>query len=229
MNHTLTFNWMMGFVIAAMALGAGQAQAAYVIPMIGGAQLGPMDGTPMKHLDISFDGTNLSVHVDDMVPTPLLRPLESPDEFDPAEPWAVLTDKAYNYQYGWNPAGFITLPSNSAIWVQRLSQDSGLESYQRPPASPPYASIFASDGDIWQWSGSMTHNVYAVLNPTQSVYSASYRVYLGDSVTGVALDGYGSDDVTLLFNATVSAVPEPGTAMMLTLAGAAMLRRRRTA
>ena len=78
------------------------ASAAYVYPQLGGGQTGEATA-PMKHADISFDGTNLSVHIDPTVPTPLLRPLTPPDEFNPSMPYAVLQDKAYNLQYGWNP------------------------------------------------------------------------------------------------------------------------------
>lgn len=201
-------------------------QAAYVTPQMGGGQVAMMGGAPMKHLDISFDGTNISVHIDETVATPMLRPLTEPDEFDPAQAWAVLTDKAYNFQYGWNPGGFISLPNGSGIWIELLSTDAELETYARPPASEPaYTSLFENVGDKWRWTGAMTHNVYAVLDPSQSSYSATYRVYIGDATTGELLDGYGSDIVTLSFAATP--VPEPTSLGLLSLGGLLLVRRRR--
>jgi len=205
---------------------AAPAHAAFVTPQMGGGQVAMMGGAPMKHLDVSFDGTDISVHIDDTVGTPMLRPLSAPDEFDPAEPWGVLDDKAYNFQYGWNPSGFITLPTGAGIWIERLSQDAELEVYARPPATvPAYSALFENDGDTWQWSGAMTHNVYAVQDPMQTSYSATYRVYIGDATTGEALPGYGSADVTLDFGATP--VPEPATAFALAALLPLVGRRRR--
>ncbi|MFN3167412.1 MAG: hypothetical protein ACE37H_10145 [Phycisphaeraceae bacterium] len=208
-------------------LAATPAHAVFVTPQMGGGQVAMMGGAPMKHLDVSFDGTSVSVHIDDTVGTPMLRPLTGTDEFDPAEPWGVLGDKAYNFQYGWNPSGFISLPTGAGIWVERLGQDAALEVYARPPATvPAYSVLFENDGDRWQWSGAMTHNVYAVQNPMQSNYSATYRVYIGDATTGDALPGYGSADVTLDFSA--NPVPEPATAFALA-ALLPLIGRRRSA
>lgn len=204
---------------------SGGARAAFVTPQMGGGQVGMMGGAPMTHLDISFDGTDLAVHIDESVATPMLRPLSPPDTFDPAEPWSVLADKAYNFQYGWNPSGFISLPDDAGVWIQRVSQDDGLETYARPPAAEPaYTPLFESDGDRWQWTGAMTHNAYAVLDPTQPSYEATYRVYIGDGETGEVLAGYGSDEVTLTFDATP--VPEPSALVAFALLPLLMRRRR---
>ncbi len=179
------------------------ARAEYVLPQIGGGQVG-QGSAPMKHADISFDGQNLEVQIDPTVATPVLRPLEPPNEFDLAEPWGVLGTKAYNFQYGWNPGGFILVPEGSWIWMEALAATPGLEVYQRPPASPAYDPIFGTDGSParWRWNGSMTHNVYAVQDPVLSLYEADYRVYLGDDATGEPLPGYGAAEVTFWFIAT---------------------------
>jgi hypothetical protein len=188
---------------------AGAARADWVAPKIGGGQL----SASMKHADVTFDGTNIAVHVDPLVPTPVLNPLLSPNEFDPAAAWSVLTNKAYNYQYAWNPGGFISLPSGSGIWVERIHHDPGLQAFLRTPAyqpgihGPTWPEILTADGDRWQWAGNMQHNVYAVLNPLQSEYKAEYRVYLGDAATGAPLPGYGSANVTFTWYAVP--VPEP--------------------
>lgn len=189
--------------VVVVLLARSQASAVYVIPQMGGGQVGE-GAAPMKHADITFDGTNLAVHVDDTVAAPHLRALEPPDEFDPSMPWNVLTGKAYNFQYGWNPGGFISLPVGSWIWIEQLSATPGLETYQRPPAAPTYAPIFGTDGSStrWRWSGQMTHNAYAVLNPTLSQYSASYRIYIGDTSTGEPWPAYVPAGVTFQWTAT---------------------------
>lgn len=203
------------------------AQAAIVTPQMGGGQVGMM-GAPMKHTDVMFDGTNITLHVDDTVATPWLRPLAAGDTFldsNSVHPYDVLEGRAYNFQNAWNVGGLFTLPANSWIWVERLSQDAGLEVYQRAPSTPEYAPIFQNDGDRWRWTGTMTHNAYAVLDPLQSTYSANYRVYIGDGTTGVPLSGYGSADVTWTWNATP--VPEPASLSLLAIGAMAILRRRR--
>lgn len=217
---------------AALAAGACAVQANVVSPQIGGGEVGMM-GAPMKHADITLVGTDLHVHLDDTVATPWLRPLTPPNTFiDPGNPhpWDMLEGKAYNFQYAWNPGGFITLPSGSGIWIERLSSTPGLEVYLRTPMydsgihGPNWPSILQNDGDRWQWSGAMQHNAYAVLEPVLSSYSASYRVYLGDELTGEPLDGYGSADVTWTWNATP--VPEP--AWLAGLVGCLALMRRKS-
>jgi len=226
MNRVIAGNFLLAAMGAFLTVSQ-PANAAYVMPQMGGGQVGMM-GAPMKHADITFDGTNLAVHVDDTVGTPVLRPLTPPDEFDPAQPWSVLSGKAYNFQLAWNPGGFITLPSGTGIWVERLFATPGLETYLRPPmwtSGATWTPILAADGARWQWSGSMQHNAYAMLNPTLSSYETSYRVYLGEETTGTPLLGYGSADVTWKWSATP--VPEPIGASLLLVSGMLILRRQR--
>jgi len=184
------------------------ASAEYVLPQMGGGQVG-QGAAGMKHADITFDGASLAVHVDENVGTPHLRALADPDEFDPAQSWSILNDKAYNFQYGWNPGGFFSLPSGSWIWIEQLSATPGLEVYFRPGSEPEpryelYEPILgtADSSARWWWSGAMTHNVYAVLDPLHDRYEANYRVYLGDDITGEPLPAYGSAEVTFQFLAT---------------------------
>ncbi len=179
------------------------ATAEYVIPQIGGGQTG-MALAPMKHVDISLVGNGLWAKVDDSVPTPQLRPLEPAHEFDPNLTWSVLSTKAYNFQYGWNPDGFISLPAEAWIWIDQLDATPGLEVYQRPPASPAYEPIFGTTDSPsrWRWTGAMAHNVYAVDDPIENLYEAVYRVYVGHDITGEPLSGYTSTEATFQFFAS---------------------------
>jgi hypothetical protein len=163
---------------------------------------------PMIHVDIFYDyGSNvmhatLAAHD----ATPQLLPLPAGYAFDSRSNYYVLSGKAYNYQYAWNPGGTFSPPAGAAVWIECLSASPGLECYDGPGnkmISPPrtYAPIFgtADSSTRWQWYGQMAHNSYAVLNPTNSVYSAQYRIYFGDAVTGApdAYSGYGDATITL--------------------------------
>jgi len=214
--------------IIGMAVGfAPSAQAGIVTPKMGGGQV---TGAMMKHADVLFDGTNITLQLDGTVPTPWLVPLTSPDEFDSTQPWSVLGGKAYNWQYAWNPSGFITRPVVGGVtgefWVEVESMSAGLVPYLRPPQwttalGPKWTPVLSTTGARWMWAGSMQHNAYTVLNPTQSTYSATYKVYIGDPVTGNPWSGFGSDVTTWTWSATP--VPEPASLALL-CAGAVALR-----
>ena len=177
----------------------------YVIPQLGGGQVG-MGAAPMKHADITLVGNSLVVHLDDTVPTPVLRPLTAPNEFDPAMSWGVLGDKSHNLQYGWNASGFWAPPAGTGVWIEAILASPELEVYfvDGFPASPPYDPIFgtANSSTKWKWSGSMTHNAYAVSKPMRTEYGATYKVYIGDEITGAEIVGYQSAEVTFHFTAT---------------------------
>jgi hypothetical protein len=223
MNSPRTVQWMSMLIAVELAVPC-VVQAAYVTPMRGGGQLTP--APPMIHCDVMFDGTNITLGFQVAeADIPLLRPLVSPDQFDPAQPWAVLQNKAYNYQYAWNPGGLISLPTGTGIWVERMSQDNGLETYVRPPASTSWPAVFTQDGERWKWGGSMQHNAYAVLNPTQDHYRVTYRVYIAEAATGVPIAGYGSATVTWTFHTTP--VPEPVSLAMLGSGAICLLTIRR--
>jgi hypothetical protein len=211
------------FGLAVALVAPAIASAAFVMPAMGGGQVGMMQGAAMVHTDVGFDGTNITLTPDTSHGVPVLRVLTAPDEFDPGQPWAVLQGKHYNFQHAWNPAGFITLPTGTGIWIERINHSPGLEVYQRPPASPSYAPILQSDGARWKWGGSMTHNAYAMLNPAVGGYTAEYKVYIGDANSGAPLSQYSSANVTWNF----AVVPEPTMFALSGGAAAAILRRRR--
>ena len=194
------------FAIALSNLFHDSSEAAFVQPQIIGGSTSVSDpDASMKHIEVELVGTSIQLTVDETVPTPVLRALEDPDEFDPAQPWAVLQDKAHNFQYGWLIGGLWGPPAGSGVWVELLDTTTGLETYSsRVPLTGTYDPIFGTDSSasIWQWDGAMTHNAYAVFNPTESTYEATYRVYIGNAATGVPTPGYQSSDVTLTFDAT---------------------------
>ncbi|HVP12162.1 MAG TPA: hypothetical protein VMV94_13375 [Phycisphaerae bacterium] len=193
----LTSSAVFGLIVSA-------ALAAYVTPKIGGGQSSAM----MKHADVSFDGVNITVHLDTTVPTPVLRPLTPPDQFDPNQPWSVLGYQAYNYQWAWNPGTVAGLPDGTAICMERVYQDPELTVYLRTPMydpntyGPKWPEIFTENGYRWKWSGAMQHNAYAICGPEKSSYTATYKIYIGDVVTKEPLEGYSYDMATFTWNAT---------------------------
>jgi len=61
----------------------------------------------------------------------------------------------------------------------------------------------------WQWYGKMAHNSYAVLNPTNIVMSAQYRIYFGDATTGDPAAYSGYDDATVTWKWLVELAAPP--------------------
>lgn len=217
--------------------------AGDVLPTIGGGQVTMMNGAPMKHIGISFDGTDIEAHLDEAVAPPLLRTLAAPDTFNDAESWSVLSNKHHNFQHGWISEGIWSPPVGAAVWIEAISSTPDLEVYEggrfmseASIRAMTFDPILGTNGstEIWKWGGVMTHNAYAVANPTLPEYSTTYRVYLGDEVTGHELTNaegvplYGSDEVTLTF---VTSVPEPDAGLLivataLTCFGSIRRRRR---
>ncbi len=211
------------------------ANGMFVRPSLGGDQESPMTGAGMKHAMINFDGSDISVHLGTETPTPTLRELQPPNEFDPTKPWGVLIDKAYNAQHGWLIDGIWAPPAGLAVWIEELSSSPELEVYQGGMYMSPtmidaqtFDPIFGTDGssNIWKWEGMMIHNAYAVATPSAASYSATYRVYLGDAVTGIeplqsGSPIYGSDIVTFNF----IGVPEPSSLILCTIALCGAMRR----
>lgn len=183
-----------------LLVGGNNCLAAYVIPQMGGGSVGQASA-PMKHADIHLFGQQLFISLDNSIAMPKLRELTPPDEFDPNQPWNVLNGKAYNFQFGWNPAGFISLPFDAAIWIEQINSSSELEIYDRSPATLGYEPIFGTDNSSTKlrWSGSMTHNAYAVENPKNESYFAEYLVYVGDSESGIAIESYQSATIRFDF------------------------------
>lgn len=165
--------------------------------------------------------------------------------YDPAAPWSVLQDKAFSRQLGWW-AGSGSAPANLAaaveaaygagagIWIERLSQSAGLETYLAvgkygvnadnttnvDPLANGYAGILGTAGSSvrWRWDYLMDHNTVAVplasLVPNQ-LYSATYRVYIGDA-SGSDIAPAASSVETWTWQAP-AIVPEPGTFALLAL------------
>ena len=181
----------------------------------------------MKHVLITFDGANIGVELDPNSPQ-LELPLEMRDfgeSYQGAS--SVLDGTYYSSQFGFLPDGFISLPQGAAISIELLSATPGLSAYEggmRPMlANHTYAPMFGTDGSdtAWQWGGTMHHPWFAV--DELGSYEAVFDIYISDAATGDRLSGFGSDTVTLEWQA----VPAPGAAALLAFGGLTAARRRR--
>jgi hypothetical protein len=191
-DATITLTWLVDPVIVVKTARGG----------------GLDTNAPMVHVDIFYDYTanQMRATLDTNYATPRLLALPAGYTFDSRSNYSVLNGKSYNYQYAWNPGGIFSPPAGAAVWIECLGTSPGLECYDGPgnkmltiPRS--YAPIFGTAGSSnrWQWYGAMAHNSYAVLNPTNNVISAQYRIYFGDATTGApdAYNSYGDAKMTL--------------------------------
>ena len=216
------------------------AFAAAILGTITSAQAqysAPPTWMPMTMLNVSFDTGTLRLDVvnPSVVPVLSLAPLGT---YDPAQPWSVLNGTAYSRRLGWNPApGFslatiqATYGPGAGIWIESLSESPGLESYLAvgkygvnanntttvDPAINAYSGIFGTAGSStrWQWDGMMDHNTYAVslsdITSPNELFSATYRVYVGDSLGNEILnpDGSSASSVETWSWQGPATVPEP--------------------
>jgi MYXO-CTERM domain-containing protein len=206
---------------ATLALTAGIASAD--VPQMGG---------PMSHLLVSiFDQqVYLSFESPQMSTVEMLQ---STGTYDGAA--SVLDHTGVNSQFGWLANGFISLPSQSGVFVRTLGSSEHLSVYSEFGFDP----ILGTDGSdsFWQWGGQMTHNWYS--SDVRGPHWAQYEVFVGD-LQGNPLDGWGSATIDLHFefgqdlsdrigslgNVSVGSVPAPGALPLLGIV-AALARRRR--
>ncbi|MCC7086474.1 MAG: PEP-CTERM sorting domain-containing protein [Pirellulales bacterium] len=169
----------------------------------------------MKHANVSLAGTVVDVQVDATPPTPVTMMSGFGTDYTPAK-FDVLENSYFNAQYGWMLSGIASPPSGSSVWIKRTNATqpagSAFHVYEAgmgmEMAMWTMNEIYASDGALWQWDGMMQHDYYTADRP--GVYSMSFEVYVGDSM-GMPLAGYTHGAATFQF----TAVPEPGTAVLM--------------
>ncbi len=205
-------------IVSASALFLASGACAQTWPQFEGA---------MKHVLVTFDGTNVGVEIDHNInpqPTPLPMVNYGDAHTAPAD---VLDGKFISSQYGFLADGFITLPQGAAIWVEMTGATPGIEAYEggmrMMRANHTYAPIFGTAGSdaAWKWGGTMHHPWFAAANAGS--YAMSFNLYIGDENTGAALQGFGSDTVTIDW----VTIPAPSSAGLLAIGGLVALRRRR--
>ncbi|MEI6392956.1 MAG: hypothetical protein WCT12_17860 [Verrucomicrobiota bacterium] len=206
--------------------------------------------TATLRLDVVDEATKLGAGV-----YPVLA-LASLGTYDPAQPWGVLNGTGYSRRLGWNPASSTLLEqvqttygSGASIWIESLTRSPGLESYLAigkygvnangtttvDPAINAYSGIFGTAGSStrWRWDGLMDHNTYAVslsdITSPNQLFSATYRVYVGDSLgTEILNPGGSSASTTETWTwQGLAAIPEPTTFSLAAIGTACLLLFRR--
>ncbi len=187
----------------------------------------------MKHAGVGLSGTVLTVHYDATPAVPLTMTSGHGADYTPGK-FEVLEGVYFNAQYGWLPNGFISLPADRAIWIERTNATQPVGSTFKVYEAGNGMSnvpgegmmnwtmneIHAANGDIWQWDGVMQHDYYTA-DMTGS-YSMSFDVYVGD-LAGVADAAFTPASTTFEF----SVVPEPTTFALAMLGVVGIVARRR--
>lgn len=179
---------------------------------------------PMEHIMVSMNGTAIEAHANTNAANPILLQRFAGESYDANA--AALDDMYYSDQYGWILDGIVDPGFGNSIWIELVSQTSGLETYEGGRrmmiADQTFDPIFGTDSSAmnWQWSGMMTHNWYAAADLGD--YEATYSIYVGDSA-GDAVDGYTAGEVTLNFRA----VPAPASLALMGLTAFGATRRKR--
>ena len=182
-------------------------------------------------------------------------------QYDPATPWSVLQNKAFSRQLGWwagsgsAPANLeaaveAAYGTNASIWIESLTQSAGIETYLAigkygvnadnttnvDPLANGYSGILGTAGSAsrWRWNYQMDHNTVAVplasLVPNQ-LYSATYKVYVGDADGNEIAAAAGASSLETWTWKAPAIVPEPGTPTLLAfgLGGIGLAARTRRA
>jgi hypothetical protein len=182
----------------------------------------------MKHAMVSLSGTTLSVHTE-LTPTVPLTLLSGHGiDYTPAK-FDVLENTFFNAQYGWIPAGFISLPANRTLWIERTGATqpagSSFATYEGGNLAEGMAAwnmqaIHAVDGDLWQWDGMMQHDYYTA--DLAGAYAMHFNVYVGD-LAGQPDPTYTPASTHFAF----TVVPEPASGVLASLAMLGFATRKR--
>lgn len=201
------------FLFAGIVPLAVQAATLSMVPMQGDMAM------PM----IAYVENEGRLHV--MMPEaiPQLTPLlvsHPADSFDPAHPWFTALDPsarglAFSRRYGWVVGGASDpLPTDTEIWLRRLSSDEGVRVYRYAANPPAWTPIFGTEGSshAMYWSGMMFHPVFTA-PPGTNEYSATFEAYLVDSGSGTEIVGSSTGPMVFKFTTVPDARPALGAAI----------------
>lgn len=159
----------------------------------------PMQGGMVMPM-VSYHESDGKLHVMLMGDEPQLTPLlvSNPgDSFNPADPWFAALDPsaqglAFSRRYGFMMDTSDPLPANTEIWIRKTSGPADLKFYS--PTEP----VFGTDGttNAVYWNTVMWHPV-AAAPPGTNTYTATFELYLVDTVSGQELTNTSTGPLVL--------------------------------
>lgn len=144
---------------------------------------------------VAYSALDNRVYVTMPVEIPALTPLlvsNPADSFDPLDPWFSTLDpsargEAFSRRYGFDPADVTDpLPSGVQYWIRKLAGPAELKFYRYSASVPKkFEPIFGTEGatNALYWNQMMFHPVVSAPSGTNG-YTATFEVYLHDTVTG---------------------------------------------
>jgi hypothetical protein len=193
MKRTVTF-----LFLAALA-GSVPAAVLTIVPMQGGMLMPVV----YYHADTDSVTVDLSAIVVTAQLTPLL--VSNPkDRFSPDDPWFDSLDPsrqglAFSRRYGFDMDAMTDyLLDNRELWIRKLSSSPGLGIYDYSSAPKVWTPIFGTAGtsNATYWDGWMWH-VGITAPPGTNTYSATFEVYVVNTLTGQEVPGSASGPFAL--------------------------------
>lgn len=198
MQKSRFFLYAVAAVVVTSGIATVRSATLTMVPMQGGMVM------PM----VSYHSAEGRLRV--MMPgeVPQLTPLlvsHPGDGFAPNDPWYDALDPArsglsFSRRYGFvmNSVSDL-LPANTAMWIRKLAGSPELGFYRYSASEPKaWEPIFGTDGApmAWAWNGMMFHPAVTA-PPGTTPLSATFELYLADTLSGDEVPGSASDPLVL--------------------------------
>lgn len=183
-----------------------------------------LTGVPMQGMmampEVAYRTNDAMIHVMMPMDVPQLTPLlisNPADSFDPLDPWFGALDPSaqglsFSRRYGFviSMMGTDPLPPGTQMWIRKLSGPADLKFYRYNGSAPKeFTPIFGTEGstNALFWNQMMFHPAVTA-PPGTNPYSATFEVYLYDTVNGQDVPGSSSGPLAFNFTNVSDGRPE---------------------